>query len=210
MDSEHDSRHGSAVKRLSQRRAWVVSTAILFALCFSRSFALAYNETLENPCATDDAQPNWRTFVSHTHRFCFQYPPQYRSQKPPQKLHLPKEYKLLAYFTNGEPRDLGAKGEWPDASITVLFCKTPFTLEYVKKNAPTGLETPSKVQIGSHTFYGWGPGGGGVRYPDVYIYNLHGQPLSLLFDGPYTGGSKSPIRETQGIERKLLASFRTF
>jgi hypothetical protein len=105
---------------------------------------------------------------------------------------------------------VGVKGEWLETSITVLFSKSPFSLKYVKKNAPTGLETPSVVQIGSHTFYAWGAGGGGTTYPDVYYYNLHGQPLSWLFDGPYNDGSKSPIQETKDNERKLLASFKTF
>lgn len=187
----------------------VTRFAVLFALCFSRSLALPSNGTPDNPCAAEHAQPGWRTFVSQTHRFCFQYPPQYRSEKGPQKLHLGKEYKLLAYFTNREAREPDPNREWLDPSITVIFSKLRFTLEYVKKNAPTGLETPDVVQIGSHTFYAWGPGGGGVTYPDVYYYDLHGQILSLVFDGPYDRG-KSPVEETKEIERKLLASFRTF
>jgi hypothetical protein len=97
------------------------------------------------------------------------------------------------------------------ASITLWFSSAAFHLELLVKEAPTGVtEPPSPVHAGSHVFYFYGPGGGGVSYPDVYYFDLHGQTLKLMFEGPYNGESKSPVEATRQIERRILASLRTF
>ena len=64
-------------------------------------------------------------------------------------------------------------------------------------------------RIGNHTFYYWGPGGGGVSYPDQYFFNLRGTELSFAFDGPYEN-DKTPTERAKKMERMLLASLREF
>lgn len=111
---------------------------------------------------------------------------------------------------NGKPREFGEHGKWLAAAITVIFSNEVFDLKRIVTYAPNGVTALDPVQVGPFTFYYWGPGGGGVEYPDVYFFNLHGNTLSLGFDGPYTERSKSPHQQTKQIERKVLASFRTF
>lgn len=67
---------------------------------------------------------------------------------------------------------------------------------------------PHKIQIGAHTFYYYGTGGGGVNYPDDYLDDLNGSIQEISFDGPYPPGSKSPSEETEQMEKKILESFR--
>ena len=75
---------------------------------------------------------------------------------------------------------------------------------------PTGIDYPPEpVGIGNHTFYYWGPGGGGVSYPDQYFFNLRGTELSFAFDGPYEN-DKTPTERAKKMERMLLASLREF
>jgi hypothetical protein len=76
--------------------------------------------------------------------------------------------------------------------------------------APTGIDSPPEpVRIGKNTFYYYGPGGGGVSYPDGYYFNLRGKILVIDFDGPYEN-DKTPTLETKKMELKVLASFREF
>jgi hypothetical protein len=76
--------------------------------------------------------------------------------------------------------------------------------------APTGIDSPPEsVRIGKNKFYYYGPGGGGVSYPDGYYFNLHGKILVIDFDGPYEN-DKTPTPETKKMELKVLASFREF
>jgi hypothetical protein len=184
---------------------------VLSSLCSSGSLLLGRTTKPESLCTTNNAPAGWLTFVDRRHRFCFQYPPEYASKtKLGFKPYLLPDTKLLAILHNAEPRGFNKKGEWTSASITVLFSNAPCTLEYMLHYAPNGPEAPSEVQVGSHTFYEWGAGGGGVDYPDVYHFNLHGHTLTLIFSGPYTEGSKSPDQRTQEIEKKILASLKTF
>ena len=75
---------------------------------------------------------------------------------------------------------------------------------------PTGIESPPEpVHFGKNTFYYYGPGGGGVAYPDGYYYNLRGKILIINFDGPYEN-DKTPALATKKMEQKILASFREF
>jgi hypothetical protein len=187
-----------------------LASIVLALLSFSGSLALTHEHKLEIACTTNNAQPGWLTFVNRTHRFCFQYPPQYRRHKPLRKRYLLPDTKLLAFFTNGKPLRFGKHGEWPAASMTVLFSSSPFSPDHLLKYAPNGPEAPTRVQVGSHTFYAWGAGGGGANYADIYHHNLNGQTLTLIFDGPYNPGEKSPTLETHDTELKVLLSFRTF
>jgi len=93
---------------------------------------------------------------------------------------------------------------------TSSFENKPFNLQRFAETAPTGVESPpSPVQVGEYTFYYYGPGGGGVSYPDLYFFNLRGKTLHITFDGPYIH-DKTPSAETRKLERELLATFRLF
>jgi hypothetical protein len=89
----------------------------------------------------------------------------------------------------------------------------PFDLHSFIRGAPTGIESPPEpLQVNGETFYYYGPGGGGVSYPDQYFFNLKGKTLYISFDGPYAHekGEKGPSYETKQMEIQMLASFRTF
>ena len=89
----------------------------------------------------------------------------------------------------------------------------PFDLHSFIRGAPTGIESPPEpLQVNGETFYYYGPGGGGVAYPDQYFFNLKGKTLYISFDGPYAHekGEKGPSYETKQMEIQMLASFRTF
>lgn len=150
----------------------------------------------------DQAQGGWLRFVDRVHGFSFEYPSKYRRQHT-------AGAEMLGLLMSAEP----SWANEPDrgkASISVMFSNSAFSLTKLISEAPTGvIEPPAPVQFGAHTFYYYGPGGGGVAYYDRYYFNLHGRTLKLVFDGPYNG-SKSPVEETKQIERRLLASLGTF
>ena len=71
-----------------------------------------------------------------------------------------------------------------------------------------GSESPPEpIKIGRYTFYYYGPGGGGVCYPDEYFFNLRGKTLNIDFDGPCRN-DKTPTPEIKEIERRLLSCSR--
>lgn len=186
-----------------------LASRVLSFLFLSGSLTLAQEVKPGIPCAKS-LQPGWATFTDRTHGFCFQYPPQYRSRKPVRRPYLRKESKLLIFLANGEPPRFGENGEWPAASISVVFSTEAFDLERIVIDAPNGVIALSPVQVGSNTFYYWGSGGGGANYPDSYFFNLRGKTLRLTFDGPYNPAEKSPDENTREIERKVLATFELF
>jgi hypothetical protein len=94
--------------------------------------------------------------------------------------------------------------------IGVCVLNKAFRLSTLQTIAPTEIDSPPEpVRIGKNTFYYYGPGGGGVSYPDGYYFNLHGKILLIYFDGPYEM-DKTPTPETKKLERKVLATFRAF
>lgn len=140
------------------------------------------------PCTSKSGPAHWRTFVDWTHRFCFRYP---------------RTFKLI--------RDVSER-----KSIVVLRSKGDIYVYLDKRFKPQEIDEitrsgnpPEPTQINGFTFYYVGPGGGGVDYPDDYLFNLRGELLNIEFDGPYPHGT-SPFEETQKLEPKLLATFRTF
>jgi hypothetical protein len=72
-----------------------------------------------------------------------------------------------------------------------------------------GGNSPTLIHAAQAEFYYYGPGGGGVDYPDAYYFGLRGRTFSIDFFGPYTG-DKTPAAVTKQIEPKVLASFRPF
>ena len=59
------------------------------------------------------------------------------------------------------------------------------------------LKRPERLE---QSFYYYGPGGGGVEYPDQYFLNLKRKTLLIIFDGPYIDGQNSVARH-QGPRR---------
>jgi hypothetical protein len=144
------------------------------------------------PCNTQNPADGRHTYVDRVHGFCFQYPSSYK--------RLPSAKNQAIQF----------KSLHSDAYIFVSFENKPFNLQRFAERAPTGVESPpSPVQVGEYTFYYYGPGGGGVSYPDLYFFNLRGKTLHITFDGPYIH-DKTPSAETKKLERELLATFRLF
>jgi hypothetical protein len=85
-----------------------------------------------------------------------------------------------------------------------------FNLRKLIPDAPTGYDTPPRPRhFGANIFYYYGPGGGGVAYPDPYYFNLHNRALELIFDGPFPADDKSPNAATQAIEKIILSSFKS-
>jgi len=97
------------------------------------------------------------------------------------------------------------------ASIEIFAYGTPFRPKALTRYAPTGLEeTPPRLIHAAHAvFYYYGPGGGGVDYPDVFFFGIRGSTFTIDFFGPYSS-DKTPAPETKRIEPAVLASFRTF
>ncbi len=101
----------------------------------------------------------------------------------------------------------GSKPRREEAEIKIYYDSRPFKFETIMNSydSATGWEGPERLQIGEHSFYYFGAGGGGVSYPDRYIYNLNGHILVIDFDGPYTN-DKTPPEETKQMEREMLQS----
>jgi hypothetical protein len=98
-----------------------------------------------------------------------------------------------------------------NAAIDVIANNTPFRPSKLTQFAPTGLQDlpPKLIHSARLDFYFYGPGGGGVDYPDAFYFALRGKTFSLLFWGPYKG-DKGPAAETKAIEPLVLESVRKF
>jgi hypothetical protein len=148
------------------------------------------------PCATSaEAETSgWRVYIDRNNRFCFRYPTSYVPVSHP---------KANCRGPKLEDRKGGA-------NIGICVPGEDFDLMAIAKMAPTGIDSPPEPRvIGENTFYYYGPGGGGVSYPDGYYYNLRGKSLVIDFDGPYAN-DKTPTDEAKRMEQKVLATFRRF
>jgi hypothetical protein len=155
--------------------------------------------------------PGWKTYVDKVHGFSFAYPPLYKLKRRPDSNRDQEEDAREGGMDKAalEGRWVGLRNQRSDGTIDFRLTSTPFNLDGLSSNAPTGQEgPPPAAQEGESTFYYYGAGGGGVEYPDQFFYNFRGKTLYIVFDGPYT--DKSPTDETKEIESKMLASFRTF
>jgi hypothetical protein len=82
-------------------------------------------------------------------------------------------------------RDPRLEDKKSGANIGVCVLEKDFQTDALIKMAPTGIESPPEPRrMGQNTFYYYGPGGGGVSYPDGYYFNLRGKILVIDFDGP--------------------------
>ena len=167
--------------------------AVMAALLVSFSASQTSGTT---PCVTavGSETSSWRVYTDRDHHFCFRYP---RSYIP---ISLPK----------ASCRGPKLEDKKSGANIGVCVVDEDFRPDALVRMAPTGFDSPPEPQrIGQNTFYYYGPGGGGVSYPDGYYFNLHGKILAIDFDGPYEN-DKTPTPETKQMEQKALASFREF
>ncbi len=132
---------------------------------------------------------DWQTYTNSEYGFEFKYPTNYS---------IKSSENYLVYLVDASN----------NASIS-LNVTGQFNLESIKDNyAPTGSTTlPEAVTSGQNTFYYYGPGGGGVSYPDQYFYDLSGQLLTISFDGPYAN-DKTPTAQTKQIESQMLSTFK--
>ncbi len=180
-------------------------------MCFAVVAAMA-QEATHVPCPAGNTPKGWVVYIDRAHGFCFSYPPVYT----PSAESWLDEYKsqpdywrtLSEAVHEGRLLQLQHK-KFKDASIWVWLRPAQFDLESFVKGAPMGSESPPEpIKIGRYTFYYYGPGGGGVCYPDEYFFNLRGKTLNIDFDGPCRN-DKTPTPEIKEIERRLLPTFRT-
>jgi|SRR5579863_2429200 len=140
------------------------------------------------PCSAKSGPAGWLTFVDRTHRFCFQYPPTYKAIRDTSSRR-----SVVALEAEGR--------------IYVWLDKR-FKLEQLDDISRSG-NPPERTQINGVTFYYVGPGGGGVDYPDDYLFKLQGKILHIEFDGPYVNDNH-PFEKTKKLEPQLLGTFRMF
>jgi hypothetical protein len=168
------------------------------------------------PCPTEYKPAGWKTYVNDKYRFCFSYPPNYTPIAEP--------WQEKYTHDQGDPEYANAIREaveegrsaqlqdtrHPDDALWVSVDTKGWDLESLMKYEPTGQDSPPEPKIiDGQVFYYYGPGGGGVCYPDQFFYDLRGRPLSISFTGPCVD-DKTPAPETKEIEQKILATFRTF
>jgi hypothetical protein len=170
-------------------------TVVLIAALAACSAASAQKAD-SSPCRTrgQGQTSTWGVYTDLGHRFCFRYPTSYTPVAQPKSIC----------------RKPTLRDEKAGADIYVCAGAEGFRLSALAEGAPTGIDSPPEaVRIGDNTFYYYGPGGGGVSYPDQYFFNLHGKTLHIDFDGPYDN-DKTPSDEAKRMERKILARFREF
>jgi hypothetical protein len=170
--------------RTMRNSAQLVILLLLSILCFAQMSIAA-----DVPCSEKNGPTGWHTFVDRTHRFCFQYPPIYRVGRDTSKRR-----SIVALEAEGE--------------IYLWLDERPFKLQELEAFSRSG-NPPEPTKLGGVTFYYVGPGGGGVFYPDDYLFNLRGKILHIEFDGPYFHDNH-PSEEAKKLEPQLLATFRTF
>ena len=150
-------------------------------------------------------EKGWIELLDQVHGFCFWYPPTYKTQA---NRDFPKDRQTLLTLTTDQPRN-ATLADKEFAYLAVYLLPGAFNLKSLIPDAPTGYDTPPRpLHFGANIFYYYGPGGGGVAYPDMYYFNLHGRALELVFAGPFPGDDKSPNAATQAIEKLILSSFK--
>jgi hypothetical protein len=183
------------------------STALMVAFLSTGPKGLAASEWTSR-CGPS-SEKGWVEFVDQTNRFCFWYPPKYnRKAADAVSVHWPTDRHILASLISSEPLHAHSDDKEP-ATIEIYVVAGVFSLKRLISDAPTGYDTPpTPKHFGANVFYYYGPGGGGVAYPDKYYFNLRGRALQIVFDGTYPGDGKSPNAETRAVEKVILSSFK--
>lgn len=198
--------------------------AAVLALIFASSICLKAQKTRDSnpPCPTPNTPAGWKMYVNKKYRFCFSYPPSYAPAAEPwleKYTNSPEFSKILRSaaeegrefrLINNHVSEALINPQFPYAEINVYLRPDAFNLQNFVAEAPMGSESPpAPRKFGNEVFYYYGPGGGGVAYPDGFYYDLNGKTLTFEFNGPYAN-DKTPTPETKKIEEEMLATFRTF
>jgi hypothetical protein len=150
-------------------------------------------------------------YTNREFRFCLQYPPKYHEVPASSSDQFSNTRFLGSLVLNSLPP--GTYGGVVDNKATIDFAYIPkrFSMSQMQTCcAPTGAdEPPAPMRFGRHVFYFYGPGGGGVDYPDEFLIEMNGEILVISFGGPWKN-SKSPIEETRRLEPKILSTFQTY
>lgn len=148
------------------------------------------------PTPTPDPTANWKTYENQEYNFQFKYPSTYENTGKPEDL---SRVGLIALdsFNNSDKT----------ARIDVYLDSNEFSLDNLKHYAPTDGMKPIPEIIGKNTFYYYGPGGGGVEYPDQYFFDLKDHILYFIFSGPYIN-DKTPSQETKNLEKEIFSTFK--
>nr|OGC90186.1 MAG: hypothetical protein A2V48_01485 [Candidatus Amesbacteria bacterium RBG_19FT_COMBO_48_16] len=160
----------------------------------SQSLPQEINKTHVQPTVVPSDKPvstGWTTYQNTANGFEFNYPTSFVRQET-------SGGERLADFKTADGKEL-----------LVRLDNATFTIDYLKKYAPTGGEAsaPQQQTFGNNSFYYYGPGGGGVCYPDQYFTNLNGKILIFNFIG--CDNDKTPSEEIKAIERQILSTFKT-
>jgi hypothetical protein len=179
---------------------------VLFAgLLILTTIVQVHAQALSAKSSGPDRPRHWHKYVNKSYGFSFWYPDPYR----PVPLPRPDSGDEFRAKADHEKRLLLLhRRDDPDAKIWVSVEVRAFDLDaLMQSHSPTGVEfPPAPGRIGTHVFYFYGAGGGGVNYPDQYFVNLRGKILHFDFDGPYE--YKSPDGETRDLEPRALKTFR--
>jgi hypothetical protein len=147
-----------------------------------------------------------KRYVNSGLGFELSYPASYRVTDLPCRVarwFAERGFQKLLYLSTGTGEKQG--------NILLSLDRRPFNLATLERAyAHTGWVEPHQIQIGKHTFFYYGTGGGGEKSSDDYLYNLNGLILRISFDGPYPPRSKSPSEQTRQLEEEVLESFRLF
>jgi hypothetical protein len=152
------------------------------------------------PTAIPSATPtstSWTTYQNAIYQFEFQYPTIFVHQKTNNEEKIYNNNIRLADFKTADGKEL-----------TILLDKNNFSVDYLKKYAPTSSENfnPELQTIDNNLIYYYGPGGGGVCYPDQYFINLSDQILIFNFTG--CDNDKTPSEKIKTIEKQILSTLK--
>jgi hypothetical protein len=147
------------------------------------------------PTISSDPTLNWKTYVNPEFGFSFRYP---------------QDYDETGVAGGRDLPIVALKHVSQDSTILVAESTKKFSMANLRSYAPTGQENidPEMRIIGENTFYYYGPGGGGVAYPDQYFYNLVERNIIIQFSGNYDN-DKTPDLASKALQETILSTFKS-
>ncbi len=208
IDSQKGAIEISTIAGMAIVAAVVVVASTIAVIKYREASNIVSPITVTTPKLTPEATPivdvetaSWQIYRNEEYGFEVNYPSVYKLIAPPQLNEYQKNQGIayLAYLKHSSV----------DASIFIQFMDLNFNLRDIERRfSPTGDENlPSQLTVGQNTFYFYGPGGGGVSYPDNYFYNINDKILVIGFNGPYIN-DKTPSDETKQLEPQILSTFK--